>query len=104
MGRHYTRLSRAPSQDVDCHNRLVSCDGGFIFAPIAGGDPYILWLPPTDTAGSTPYFCSRETSCYVCNRSKRLRVSGAVNVMPPPDVVVRAELINSVMHVCSPSC
>jgi hypothetical protein len=51
---------------------------------------------------STPHFRGGKTSYYRCNLGKRLRIRGAVNVACPPDVVVPAEQINSVMHVRSP--
>jgi hypothetical protein len=49
-----------------------------------------------------PHLGSRIATNYSCNLGIRLRVSRAVNVACAPDVVVRAEQINSVMHDCSP--
>jgi hypothetical protein len=70
---------------------IASRDGGFSSGPIAGGDFYAHWRPPADTSGSTPQFGGGRDSNHGCDLSKRLQVTGAVNVVPPPDVVVQAE-------------
>jgi hypothetical protein len=65
--------------------------GDFSSGPIAGGDLYANWRPPADTSCSTPQFRGRRDSNHRLDLSKRLQITGAVNIVPPRDVVVQAE-------------
>ena len=75
-----TQCSLAPIELV--RRIIASRDGGFSSSLIARGDFYVHWHSAADTSGSTPQFCGGKPSNYIRDLSKRLRMSGAVNVCP----------------------